>query len=223
MSEPDSGDENEDTTVEPADFAPGALVVDREDDDPTVAVVLNTPPVPADEWTVPRLGRTVAEDNPDYSTESPVVVVAFRDHLEEQVPEWDDHEGYWPITELNEQQVRYYAFPAARLEHVAAGEGSEAEVVESGASENDEDSESSEDGGGAEPEPEPEPEPAVDLDGLTQRLEDAGCAVTRRDRGLRVSKLGEMYLIKPSGQVEGDGALRDRLADIVDQFEEDDR
>lgn len=151
-------------------------------------------------------------------------MVAFRDHLEERLPEWDDRDGYWPLQELNEQGVSHYAFPAARLKRVDVEEGSdfglepefkderEAELEDGEGSEDDE----------TESEPDPEPEPAIDVDGLAQRLEDAGCAVTRRDRGLRVSKLGETYFIKLSGEIEGDGALRERLAEIVEQFEEGD-
>lgn len=209
---------------ESAEFAPGTLVRDREaqeenPEDP--AVVLNTPPVPADEWVVPRLEKTVAEDNPEYPAESPVVVVAFRDHLEERLPEWDDREGYWPLSTLNERGVRHYSFPAARLKRVAVEEDPRPESKDERSAELG-DGEDSEGDGGTASEPTPEPEPAVDVDGLAQRLEDAGCAVTRRDRGLRVSKLGETYLIKPSGEIEGDGALRERLNEILEQFEEGD-
>lgn len=214
--------EKDSDEFESAEFAPGTLVRDRDaqgenPEDP--AVVLNTPPVPADEWTVPRLGRTVAEDNPEYPAESPVVVVAFRDHLDERLPGWGDREGYWPLSTLNERGVRHYSFPAARLERVAVEEDPRPESKDErnaglgGSADSQGDVE-------VESEPTPEPEPAVDVDGLAQRLEDAGCAVTRRDRGLRVSKLGEMYLIKSSGEIEGDGALRERLNEILEQFEE---
>lgn len=161
---------------------------------------------------------TLEKDSDEFESAefAPGTLVRDRDAQGEN-PEWDDREGHWPLSTLNERGVRHYSFPAARLERVVVEEDPRPESKDErnagfGGSADSE--------GEIESEPTPEPEPAVDVDGLAQRLEDAGCAVTRRDRGLRVSKLGEMYLIKSSGEIEGDGALRERLNEILEQFEE---
>lgn len=218
-------DSNTDIDVNPADFAPGALVVDREDDDSDSdpAVVLNTTPVRAADWTVYRLETTVAEDNPTYPADDPVVVVAFRDYLEEHLPEWDDRDGYWSMAELNEQGIHCYAFPASRLEPLERTE-SEAEAEpepdsdkpaeSASAADPDTDREHERTNGDRED----DREPVVDLDGLTDRLTDAGCAVQYRGNQLRVSKLGEMYQIDVNGEITGDGALRERLETVVEEF-----
>lgn len=57
----------------------------------------------------------------------------------------------------------------------------------------------------------------VDLDPIVERLE-GGCAVRRTGDKLHVLKLGEMYLIKQSGQIVGEGALRDRIEEVVDEL-----
>jgi hypothetical protein len=49
-----------------APFAIGEQVYDQHDDDPDTAVVTTTPEIPAEDWDIPHLERTVAEDNPDY-------------------------------------------------------------------------------------------------------------------------------------------------------------
>jgi hypothetical protein len=47
-----------------SDFAAGEMVHDRDDDDPNDAVVVNVPPIPASEWDVTALDKTLAEANP---------------------------------------------------------------------------------------------------------------------------------------------------------------
>jgi hypothetical protein len=225
-----------DVDVDSADFPPGALVVDREDDDPEPdhAVVLNTPPIRAADWTVHRLETTVAKDNPDYPADDPVVVVAFREYLEEHdhLPDWDDHDGYWSMAELNEQGVRFYAFPASRLEPLEeADPDSELEPEsELGSAPELNPDESAEPAPGADPDVDREHErgdsdreddleSVIDLKGLTDRLEDAGCAVHHQGDRLQVSKLGEIYQITAAGEITGDGALRERLESVVSEYE----
>jgi hypothetical protein len=88
---------------------------DRDDETPDPAIVVNTPSAPADEWTIPPIEKTVAEDNPDYPADVPVVVVVYEHILDESLPEWE-REDPLPLTDLNEASVQHYSFPAPRLE-----------------------------------------------------------------------------------------------------------
>jgi hypothetical protein len=226
----DTADQEDDSTtdvdvdVDSADFPPGALVVDREDNDPDPdhAVVLNTPPIRAADWTVYRLETTVAEDNPDYSADDPVVVVAFREYLEEHehLPDWDDHEGYWSMAELNEQGIRFYAFPASRLESLeGADPESESEPEPEPESELGSDSGLNPDESA---EPASEGDPDADREherGDSDRENDLESVVDHQGDRLEVSKLGEMYQITAAGEIAGNGALRERLETVVNEYE----
>ena len=103
-----------------ASFAIGELVADREPNDGTAdtAVVVNCPPQPADEWAAYG-DTTVAEDNPNYPDDAPVVVVVYRTDLEHFDPEWAEREKPYPLTEFNEADVSYYSFPAIRLKRLS--------------------------------------------------------------------------------------------------------
>lgn len=96
----------------------GARVVDRDDPDPNEAVVVNTPPVPADEWEAYTRydGEevTVAADNPGYDAGAEVVVVAFAEDLADAHPQYA---GDAPL-ELGSVECPTYAFPPGRLERV---------------------------------------------------------------------------------------------------------
>lgn len=99
----------------------GDTVVDSEDDDPDGALVVNLPPVACDDWGVDRgddEDRTVADDNPSYPADAPVVVVAFRSDLSESHPEY---EGEVPLDLPAE--CKTYAFPAPRLDLVDDEDG----------------------------------------------------------------------------------------------------
>lgn len=100
-------------TRERTSFATGDLVLDRDDPAPSLAVVINQPPVTATEWHVPGRG-TVAADNPQYPSEDPVVVVAYLDQLAEAYPYYH---GVRPLSlsDLHDT-VTPYSFPATRLQ-----------------------------------------------------------------------------------------------------------
>lgn len=102
-----------------ADLRPGARAIDRDDDEPGVAVVVNTPDVPACEWDVGD--RTVADypGNEGYDDEAPVVVVVFEEAIEEHGIDVDG--SAMKLAELAAEGVPFYAFPAPRLEPVDAG------------------------------------------------------------------------------------------------------
>lgn len=103
-------------------FDPGTIVADRDEETNTQPVVINCPPATADEWHVDGRG-TVAADNPDYPADDPVVIVMFRDWLEEQYPLFSG--GALPLSELNVRGVPFYAFPVSRLREVGELEAPE--------------------------------------------------------------------------------------------------
>jgi hypothetical protein len=131
---------------------PGDVVLDRDDDDPDPAVVANAPSIPAEDWPIPWLEKTIAEDNPDYPADAPIALVVYENHLEENeeaLLEWD-RENAVAISELTESSLSYYVFPQPRLHSAETG-------PESGTKS----SESNDDEGAA----------------YAERLEDAGVAV----------------------------------------------
>lgn len=121
---PDS-DPDPDPESERSDLTIGDWVYDHEDDeddddeadpDPDIAIVVNTPGVPANEWEVPVPDtETLAEDNPDYPADAPTVVVVYRDELREARSEWRERTEPYPLSDLAEDGVSFYAFPAGRL------------------------------------------------------------------------------------------------------------
>jgi ParB family chromosome partitioning protein len=94
----------------------GDLVVDRELDDPDTAVIVNTPKVPANGWEVYG-DNTVADDNPEYPETDPIVIVVYRDTLQDARPDYEGRDLI-RITELNEASIQWYAFPESRLQCV---------------------------------------------------------------------------------------------------------
>ncbi|EMA64869.1 hypothetical protein C470_00500, partial [Halorubrum distributum JCM 13561] len=78
---------------EPPSFEVGEIVVDGDEDEDlrAPAVVINLPPVEADEWVAYHSDGeegTVADDNPDYPSDAEIVVVSFKKTL-------DDWDGVW--------------------------------------------------------------------------------------------------------------------------------
>ena len=209
------------------DFAAGEVVHDRDDDDPNDAVVVNVPPIPASEWDVHPLDKTLAEANPDYPADAQTVIVVFEEALTEYFETTDiagELESQIPIATLADEHVQFYAFPAPRLE--ATGEryihNSEAEaeltdgerVTSDGAAAGSADSDSasttettSEDGSDA-----------AAFDALAERLASSGMRVVDRDEEmgtLTIEKMRDTYRVKPGQVVEGDGRFRSRLEQLV--------
>ena len=90
------------------------MVHDVEDDDHDDAVVVNTPPVEAAEWTVTKTD-TVASMNPGYPEDSTVIVVIFLSTLT-HTDAYSDWDGEDPIGLPADCQT--YAFPRGRLRRV---------------------------------------------------------------------------------------------------------
>ena len=210
-------------------FTVGDVVLDTHQDSPNPAVVLNLPPKQADEW-VAYADTTVAEDNPDYPDDSPLVVVGFYDDLAEHAEELLWPESPVPLTELSDYGVKDYAFPVDRLKpaddtslaerHAGADQATtetdtEADTT-SDADEYDdsepatthEDNEgSSENNNGRQ----------QDLRNLRDHLKDNGVRSEIGDETVVVEKLGETYRLSTDEVVEGDGPYRDRLEQLLDE------
>jgi len=112
----DGDDSSQDRTRE--DFAIGDTVIDNEQDDPDTAVVVNRPPVAAEDWEAYQVSGepvTVADHNPDCDPTSKVIVVMFFADLEELGVDWD---GEKPLPLDEAPKGTDYAFPPARLKPV---------------------------------------------------------------------------------------------------------
>lgn len=173
-------------------FDLGDTVLDREDDDPNTATVINCPPVSCDAWDVGE--ETVADHNPEYDAEADVIVVAFDDDLDEAKPEYTGDEPV-PLAEID---VPTYAFPPGRLANVdASGEEDHA------------------------PAPGGSPLEGFDgVRELKERLEETSDVDVRREDGkpvLALTKAGREYRIRADGSVS-DGPFQSKLADVAAEF-----
>mgnify|MGYP006288020159 CR=1 FL=1 len=110
-----------DADTEPSSPSTGDFVADREDADPDPAVVVNKPPVAAEEWNVGYTSEgdpvTAADENPEYDPKSEVVIVAFHADLVESHPDWSRDEG---SLRLADAECKTYAFPPGRLQKLTA-------------------------------------------------------------------------------------------------------
>ena len=102
--------------MDSAGFEFGTIVHDRDDNDPSDAIVVNTPPVPVSEWDAYH-DVSVAEDNPDYPSDDPVVCIVYVDDLPKK------YEDYWgathiPLADLRARGTKFYSFPESRLEAI---------------------------------------------------------------------------------------------------------
>lgn len=131
--------------VETAESLHGARVVDvtQPPDERGRMVVLDIDlDTLADEFNIPALGATVAEANPRFPANDPVVVVAFADSLSAAVGNawewWDIGDGFtdtvrdvakeWGTTAA----LRTYSYPAGRL--TFEDEAPDKAIIPSGAS-----------------------------------------------------------------------------------------
>lgn len=219
--------DNTDTTREPP-LGVLDVVRDREDDDADDdaddAVVVNTPPVTADEWVVHRHDgvTTVADDNPEYDADAEVVVVAFRDELDEARPEFAETTEALPLADTG--GLSTYAFPPGRLRRVAsicpkdddedAGSESSAEP-ETEAATNTPSGEGDEDADVLGPS-----DLGEDMAALRERLAKSTDVKVEEADGeavLVVPKLGEDHTVFPDASVS-DGPLADRIADLAAEY-----
>lgn len=170
----------------------GDHVIDGADDDPDLAVVVHRPDATIADRTVTYDGeeRTVAEDNPDSPADEPAVVVAFVDSgLDNSWPAWRAADPADLYDGTRATDVPLYTFPKSRLTALE-----EAEIVAH------------------------LDDPTVDMAALQDRLADAEWAVTMDDSVLVAEKLGERYRIHPTGDVDGEGKIREPVENIVQQY-----
>ncbi|MDS0476929.1 hypothetical protein [Natrinema sp. 1APR25-10V2] len=175
-------------------LAPGQRVIDRDDDDPDLAVVVHCPDATIEETSVTGADsaeRTVAADNPAYdATESAVIVAFVESGLEQDWPAWRDSPAADLYDGVREHGVKCYTFPEARLSPVNT-EDAPAEPADT----------------------------LVELDALQTRLADAEWSLTQADDGTVIAeKRGEQYRISPTGDVDGDGQLREPLENLVTHY-----
>ena len=209
-------------------FVVGDVVLDPHQESPSPAVVLNLPPKQANEWTA-YADTTVAEDNPEYPDESPIVVVAFYDDLAEHAEELLWPESPVPLTQLSDYGVKDYAFPVDRLQPVddtslaECHAGTDQETTEiSDETETTSDTDELDDG---EPDTTPEDDEESnanddenqDLHELRDYLKDKGVRSEISEETVVVEKLGETYRLSTDEVVEGDGPYQDRLEQLVDE------
>lgn len=189
------------------DLSVGDFVVDTEADHDKKLVVVGVPGARANEWTAytDHEGNdvTVAEDNPEYPEDAPVVTACFLDDemnytsitdLDVDLDEWNDEEGDTLFRRVCDASVRFYAFPEGRLKAVSTTDGTPHEEVNAG---------------GAEDEV---------LDEIRAELERLGWKdvhVDEEEDAVVVEKFGE-HRVYADGTVESDrDTLREKLRDAV--------
>lgn len=93
----------------------GTVVTDTDRANPDPMVVIKQPPQTAKEWTVYSRNRTVAEDNPDYPADDPVVCCV---HLSSFSHPYHWYRGgqHQPLSEIQKQGHSVYIFPEERIE-----------------------------------------------------------------------------------------------------------
>jgi hypothetical protein len=231
-------------STETGSFSRGEPVIDREDDDPSEGIVILTPKATIADWEIRIDGgeRTIAETNPEYDPEEPVVLVTYEHWLDESWPEWETSEPEDLFDSVCDRGVKFYSFPASRLERDPArtpvgdrepGTEDEDSDSEEGVTETERASEWSdesvsdeEDDDPGESDEEPPEEPTWDppewiLDLKARLSESTSVSLDPEREVLRIEKLGEHYSVDAEGEIEGDGALRTRLEPVVGELYED--
>ena len=202
------------------------IVVEGDDNNRRLVGILGV--VLGNEWTA-YADATVAEDNPEYPDESPIVVVAFYDDLAEHAEELLWPESPVPLIQLSDYGVKDYAFPVDRLQPaddtslVERHAGTDQETTEiSDETETTSDTDELDDG---EPDTTPEDDEESnanddenqDLHELRNYLKDNGVRSEISEETVVVEKLGETYRLSTDEVVEGDGPYQDRLEQLVDE------
>jgi hypothetical protein len=118
----DGGQPVEDETNDHG-FAVGTHVEDRDADNPNPAVVVVRPDEPAYAREIPALDETVADVNPDYPASGPVTTVAYADDLDDALDVWREADPDALAQICDEEEVRTYDFPTARLRKTTMSDG----------------------------------------------------------------------------------------------------
>jgi hypothetical protein len=219
-----------------SDFDIGDVVYDGDDEEADPAIVVNKPPKTAAEWEAYE-GTSVAEDNPDYPADAPIIVISYRENIAENDPEFAAPKKPLPLSDLAAAGINHYAFPAPRLELAPEDEQiDDHEAVRGNARAAHEEAESAdtgEEGERGHPTPSGEASaesaaggsetPRETLATLEQRLTDEGVRVTDVDEEagtLTARKLGQSYTVAPGEVLDGEGRHRQRIEQIVEEAAE---
>lgn len=194
--------------TEAADLDPGQAVVDREADEADEAVVVNTPPVRADEWDLG--GETVAEyaGNEAYPDDDPVVAVVFCEAFDGADLDPTDVDGQLPLGEL---ALPYYSYPESRLRCVVAREEPESPAS---SAESDARGERVTVAGDTPRDALPD-----DLDAIAAAVAERevdGVEVDPEAGVVRVQKLDLTYTVTRDGRVLDSGAFARALEDVAE-------
>lgn len=169
------------------EFALGDSAIDTEDDDPSEAIVIRRPDDETiTDWEYEKDDDmlTTAEENPAYPDDEQLVVIAYRNSLEDDWPDWRDIAPERLYEGTSERDINQYGFPESRLRPIEPGE------LE-----------------------------AQWLDGLADRLRDAGWDVTSEPTELVVQQFGEQYRITAEGAIEGQGDYRTPLENLIENYQ----
>lgn len=109
---------SEDTidTAEAQHLLPGQRVRDLEEDNKHLRVVARTPHAAGDA-RIAAIGKSVAEVNPQYPEDAPVLVCVYESTLEERFEDdWHTWHGSYLAFMVGNHGLQTYSFPEDRLE-----------------------------------------------------------------------------------------------------------
>jgi len=169
-------------------YSYGTLVVDGDDPDPDLAVVVNHPKKVASEWEIDDAGTTVADLNPEYPTDSPLIVVVFKHTLDGYDPQWEKypHENR-PLTEFAEAGIPYYTFPRERI--TTGPPKLVSETID----------------------------PTIQAKAIHDRLADQMDCYYEDPQTVIAEKFDDTYRLRHGEIISGDGVLYERLQTVVDE------
>jgi hypothetical protein len=226
------------------DITIGDIVFDCDDGQADPALVVNIPPKTADEWTAYG-DVTVADDNPAYPTNAPVIVISYWDEINSKQSEFGALDEPIPLQDLHNAGVTHYTFPAPRLRHADPEtddlDGITIDDPDDGSVPTDEDkttetptsdtdstdataTDQDADTAGAEIEETAEErdqqlqQQKQELEQFSDFLRDNGVRSEVDDGVVVAEKLGQSYEITLDGEVNGGGAFQDRLEQLASEY-----
>ena len=108
-----------------ATLSVGDSVADSEDNDPNEALVIKRPPrqtITDWEYETESGSTTTAEENPEYSADDQLVIVAFRSAVADAIDDWQTLDEEALFEAVVGHDITRYGFPESRLEQIEPGE-----------------------------------------------------------------------------------------------------
>lgn len=99
----------------------GYIVSDKEISDNSQAVVVEVQDKCASECFIRKLGSTVAEENPDYCSDSKVVELCFVDELDRRLPTWCFLDAKDLYDRIEMEKISTYQYPIDRVSRLRHG------------------------------------------------------------------------------------------------------